>query len=275
MGQFCILESQARRGDWNMAVDMTLMDMVETGRLQFALRTYLWNPPCVSIGRLQKREAEVDPERVRSAGYDLVRRPTGGRAVLHHTELTYSIVASRNLPLASGSVSESIRRVAQPLVRAMRNLGADVHAGPAERHAAERRAPANPCFTSHGRWEIATEDGRKLVGSAQARRPGVFLEHGSIILENRQPLLADLLPEGVGEEWRERMRSLLARGTGGLRDLVPDISVSSLREGLRAEIEAELGRPLKPLDPRGLSPSDISRYRNASAIMMQEREPSS
>jgi len=243
------METGPRRGSWNMAADTVLMDMVERGDLEFVLRTYRWDPPCVSLGRLQRPGAEVDPERVGAAGFDLVRRPTGGRAVLHHTEITYSVVASRSLPLVAGSVSESLRRVSRPLTRALRGMGADVEAGPAERSSGGPRSPANPCFTSHGRWEITTSDGRKVVGSAQARRPGVFLEHGSIILENRQHLMADLLPERVPPEWRKRIRKLLLRGTGALCELVQDPDPQLLRDGLRREFGREVGRRLEPMDP--------------------------
>jgi lipoate-protein ligase A len=208
----------------------------------------------------------VDPEKVEAAGFDLVRRPTGGRAVLHHTEITYSVVASRSLPLVAGSVSESLRRVAGPLTRALRGMGADVEAGPAERSSGGARRPANPCFTSHGRWEITTRDGRKVVGSAQARRPGVFLEHGSIILENRQHLMADLLPESVPPEWRDRIRKLLLRGTGALCDLVEDPDPRLLRAGLRREFGREVGRRLQPMDPGDLDDEAVCAAADDSSL---------
>jgi lipoate-protein ligase A len=247
-----------RKGVWNMAADLVLMDMVDRGRPDFVLRTYQWDPPCVSLGRLQRPASEVDPLRVRAAGFDMVRRPTGGRAVLHHTEITYSIAASRSLPLVSGSVSESLRRISRPLAAALRALGADVSAGPAERRGPGRRRPANPCFTSHGRWEIATPDGRKLVGSAQARRRGVFLEHGSIILENRQHLMADLLPEGVSDRWRQRIRELLLRGTGALGELVEDLRPGDLRRALEVEFGKAVGRPLERMDPEELDSAEMA-----------------
>ncbi len=249
-----------------MAADMVLMDMVEGGRLDFVLRTYLWSPPCVSLGRLQRVSSEVDPERVRAAGFDLVRRPTGGRAVLHHTELTYSVVASRSLPLVAGSVSESLRRIAGPLSGALRALGAEVTAGPSKRRSPRGRIPANPCFTSHGRWEITTADGRKVVGSAQARRPGVFLEHGSIILRNRQHLMADLLPDGVSDRWRRRIRRLLESGTGALRKLVQDLDVEDIRAGLRREFGREVGCELSPMDSGELDESAVSAAMAACSL---------
>lgn len=249
MPAYAFMDTPPTTGAWNMAMDSALMDMVEGGDLQFCLRTYRWSPPCVSIGRFQRLADEVDPERVTSMGFQMVRRPTGGRAVLHHTELTYSLIARRSLPLVSGSISESLRRVSKILASALTGLGADVQAGPSERHAFGSRRPANPCFTSHGRWEITTFDGRKLVGSAQARRAEVFLEHGSIILENRQPLMAELLPDSVPQRWRNRIAEQLERGTGSLAESAPSAGVCEVRAALRAAFEEALDRRLLPLDP--------------------------
>jgi lipoate-protein ligase A len=266
MAAYAFLDTPPRPGAWNMAVDSALMDMVDGGGLALCLRTYMWSPPCVSIGRFQAPEEEVDPDAVRKMGFHLVRRPTGGRAVLHHAELTYSLVADRSLPLVRGSISESLRRVSCVLSSALRDVGAEVTAGPAERHAFEGRKPANPCFTSHGRWEVTTPDGRKLVGSAQARRAGVFLEHGSIILENRQPLMARLLPAGVSAEWRRRIARQLACGTGSLAESAPAATPADVACALRGAFEGALGRRLRKIEAADLDPDAVRAHMEACSL---------
>ncbi len=219
-------------GSWNMAVDQYLLERISGGDFGFILRTYGWNPPCISIGRFQDPEREVDLGKLLAAGIDIVRRPTGGRAVLHSSEVTYSVLAPVDHPLVSGSIDESLRKVAVPLIEALDSVGITAGVNPADRHLAGTSASANPCFTSHGRSEITTPDGRKLIGSAQARSRGVFLEHGSILLCNEQPRLADFLPAGIDRKRREFLRKSLSDGTGSLREMVPDMDRNELEDAL-------------------------------------------
>lgn len=143
------------------------------------LRLYRWRIPCLSVGYFQSALRDIDLDRCRSLGIDVVRRLTGGRAILHQEELTYSLVASQTDPVFAGGVLESYARVSQGLMSGLRRLGVVAQALGPWRGAGEERSPA--CFDAISGYEIAVE-GRKLVGSAQVRRGGVVLQQGSILL---------------------------------------------------------------------------------------------
>lgn len=228
-------------GSWNMAFDRLLMDLVRRGEYAFVLRTYGWDPACVSIGKLQKKEREIDTARLLADGYHIVRRPTGGRAVWHETEVTYSVVAPLDHPMVCGSLSEALKKVSIPMAEAISSLGVDVRTSSMEDHrAGGPRVAGNPCFTSHGKWEIGTPDGRKLVGSAQARSRGVFLEHGSILLKNDQMKILDYAPSSTPEGFRGILEKHLREGIASLREFVPEVSFQMVEKALHEAFSAKL-----------------------------------
>jgi lipoate-protein ligase A len=145
------------------------------------LRFYGWQPACLSLGYAQRAEREVDFESCERLGIDWVRRPTGGRAILHDwTELTYSLVACENDPQLNGGVLESYHKISRALIAGLHNLG--VGAESAGRDArGEQGASSAACFDAPSAYEVIFE-GRKLIGSAQARRSGALLQQGTILL---------------------------------------------------------------------------------------------
>ena len=160
-----------------MAVDEMLLDGTSTSA-SFTLRFYAWRVPTVSLGYMQPWRQGIDAELARRLAVDLVRRPTGGRAVLHSDELTYSLVGPSEYGPLAGGVVETYRRVAEGLCRGLRHLGADVDVvRPVGRE--ERRGRTGACFSSRSRYELTHGDS-KLVGSAQRRSDGRVLQHGSI-----------------------------------------------------------------------------------------------
>ncbi len=229
-----------RSGFFNMAVDICSMRLVQSGKTPAVFSTYMWAPHCLSIGRFQKAEKEVDIKRLIADGYHLVRRPTGGRAVWHGHELTYSLIAREDHPLVSGSIAESLEKVASILVEGLRKsaIPAILNSTPREMSAAGRKF--NPCFTSHGRSEIMTPDGRKLVGSAQARSHGIFIEHGSIIFTNQQMKAVDYLPEAASIKMKKTTRELLINGVGAVLEYNPDITPEILAENLHKQFAVQL-----------------------------------
>lgn len=195
-------------GATNMAIDEAILHALADGVGRPTLRFYQWDPPCLSLGYNQ-RYADVDEAACTRLGYTWVRRPTGGRAILHTDELTYSVVVPDDEPRMAGGVVESYRRLSAGLLAGLRALGADVF------QAQGAKAP-NPhqgavCFDTPSHYEI-TAGGKKLVGSAQVRRRGIVLQHGSL------PLTGDLTrifaclrlaePAGAGSQ----------RGTGSEQD---------------------------------------------------------
>jgi lipoate-protein ligase A len=161
-----------------MAVDETLLRSCEEGGAP-TLRLYAWRPATLSLGSRQAAETSHDPEFLRREGIALVRRPTGGRAVLHEHERTYAVVGRRG-PSFPGGVLDTYRRIALALQRAFRTLGVAAEVTDADtRGSGPDRNPL--CFASPSAHEIVVE-GRKLAGSAQLRGREAFLQHGSILL---------------------------------------------------------------------------------------------
>ena len=231
------LETAPADGAFNMAVDDALLRSVRAGGPP-TLRLYAWSPPCLSLGRNQPARGEYDAVRLASAGIDLVRRPTGGRAVLHDDELTYAVAAPVQL---FGSPRRAYRRVNEVLAEALRRLGAatTIQGG-------ERSAPAlstTPCFAEPAVGEIVA-GGRKVVGSAQVVEGGALLQHGSIPVGRSTALSnapADLLPllDGrpmlVGEIVPGASRgSIAAAIRDAWTDLVGPLHTGSLEEEERA-----------------------------------------
>lgn len=230
----------------NMAVDLCSMKLVQSGDARVIFRTYMWAPHCLSIGRFQKPEKEADVGRLLDDGYHIVRRPTGGRAVWHGHELTYSLVAVEDHPLVSGSIAESLEKVASILTKGLMNSGIPAVLNPGNRELSTAGREFNPCFTSHGRSEIMTTDGRKLVGSAQARSRGVFIEHGSIIFSNQQTKAVDYLPETASTTLKAKMRELLVKGVGSVLEYNPDITPEILAGNLHEQFAIHCGETPTP-----------------------------
>jgi lipoate-protein ligase A len=173
-------------GAENMALDEALMRRAaSTG--EAALRVYGWSQPTLSLGRNQLARGCYDLTRARTLGVRFVRRPTGGRAVLHHREVTYSVTAPAD---RLGALGESYGHINRLLLDGLRRLGV-----PAEIAAPMGGAPlpsSAPCFETPVLGEIIA-GGRKLIGSAQYREHDALLQHGSILVEDDQHLAAVLL----------------------------------------------------------------------------------
>lgn len=198
-----IREPEPRPGPWNMAVDEALLASVAQGASPPILRLYAWTPPCLSLGVAQP-VAEVDETRLRARGWDLVRRPTGGRAILHTDELTYAVIAPYSEPRVQGDVLTAYRVLAEGLLAALRCLGLT----PAMETSREpwNQERTNPvCFHVPAVYEI-TVQGRKILGSAQARKVEGVLQHGTLPLYGDITRIVDALafPD---EAARERARA--------------------------------------------------------------------
>lgn len=176
-------EPEATPGWYNMAADASLLEMSARGAEGF-LRLYRWNPHCLSFGRHEPALRRYDRDRIESLAIDVVRRPTGGRAVWHARELTYAVTAPENV---FGSLAQAYRSIHETLCRALGSLGIATTLAPAP--ASPSRLDAGACFTQPAGGEIMVS-GRKVVGSAQIRRRGALLQHGSILLDDDQDLVA-------------------------------------------------------------------------------------
>ena len=178
-----ILDRDPLPGDVNMACDEAISRMVSAGQQMPTLRLYGWQPPFISLG-LSQRINTVNEARCTAEGVGIVRRATGGLAILHTDELTYSIALPIAHPLASGDVMTSYRRIANAIIAALKILGVpDAHA---DAVAKADKAKTPVCFEAPSDYEVmsapAAQGGKKLVGSAQWRRVNGVLQHGSLPL---------------------------------------------------------------------------------------------
>lgn len=235
----------------NMAIDEAILIAHSEHRVLPTVRFYGWNPATLSLGYFQKAETEVDFAAVESNGIGLVRRPTGGRAVLHDDELTYSIIVSEQAPGIPTSVVEAYRVLSEGLVSGFKRLGLQAEmvslAGEEEKRRAEALGSA-ACFDSPSWYELVVE-GRKVAGSAQTRQKGAVLQHGSILINHDTDLLFRLL-RFPNEKIKERLKQKFADKAVTINavkqepttiDEVQDAFFHGFAEGLQVElVEAEL-----------------------------------
>jgi lipoate-protein ligase A len=179
-----LVRSSSGRGAWNMAVDEAVLEACGRGESLPTLRLYSWEPACLSLGYAQPVN-DVDHNALHHHGWDLVRRPTGGRAILHTDELTYAVIGPQHESRLAGSVLESYQVLSKALLEALHRLSipAQAEEKPVSATGGDPKGPV--CFEVPSNYEI-TVNGKKLIGSAQARRMGAVLQHGSF------PLLGDL-----------------------------------------------------------------------------------
>ncbi len=244
-----------RDGFHNMALDEALLeDCIERGFGAGAfpvLRVYGWTIPTLSLGRFQDALRAVDQDFCRERGIPVVRRPTGGAAVLHDREVTYCLVGPARVPPFAGSILESYRRIASGISAGLSLLGVEPDsAALAPRQ--PRAARPEQCFARASSYEI-TFGGRKVVGSAQVRRRGAALQHGSILLD-ASPDLFDEATGGLRGERRgwttlrqllgrkpafEEVALALARGVGEVFSVKWDVAdVTSREERLAAQLRS-------------------------------------
>ena len=241
-----LILSPPSTGVENMALDEAILMSVTAGEAPPTLRLYAWEPPCLSIGYAQP-VADVDQKMLDKYGWDLVRRPTGGRAILHTDELTYAIAASSTDQHVGGSVLESYKRISQGLVSSLTLLGLSVEVQPDLSVPEERRV--NPvCFQVPSAYEI-TVKGRKIIGSAQVRRRDSVLQHGSLPLHGDITRICKVLRFEDEDSRSQAVQFLQNRaatveellGTSVTWQRVADAVIQGFREAL--DLDLELASP--------------------------------
>lgn len=165
---------------YNMAMDEALLEWHSKGLIPPVLRFYGWNPPGLSVGYFQKIHGKIDVDAVEKLGFNLVRRQTGGRAVLHDKELTYSVIVKEDHEKMPTSVTDAYRVISQGLLEGFNLL--DIEADFAVPKGKIGRTNSAVCFDESSWYELIV-GGKKAAGSAQTRQKGVILQHGSIPIE--------------------------------------------------------------------------------------------
>jgi lipoate-protein ligase A len=204
VGPWRLLRHSLATGAENMAIDEAITMAIAEGQAPPTLRFYAWAPPCVSMGRNQKF-AEVDGDYCAARDYGIVRRPTGGRAILHTDELTYSVIAAPDHPLMAGLVLDSYLRLSAGLVAGLMRLGIAAEPAPGTNRPGPDVSAA--CFEVPSAYEIVAGT-RKVLGSAQARRARSVLQHGSLPLTGDLTRVVDCLTF-ADEAERETLRRSL------------------------------------------------------------------
>jgi lipoate-protein ligase A len=210
-----------------MAVDEALMDSARAG--QTTLRLYGWEPGCLSFGRNQTARGRYDGARAAERGIDVVRRPTGGRSVFHHRELTYSVTG----PVETwGGLRSAYLRINRGLAAGLRALGVPARVVDERGNGPIPRPTVRACFRDPLPGEVIV-GGRKLIGSAQWRDGGALLQHGSVLLHNDQSTVEDLRIGGV------RGAEVPAAGLAEYLDPLPD--TDTIAAALSVSFAADLG----------------------------------
>ena len=230
MESWRLLVSPADRGARNLATDQAVAEHVRDGASPPTLRFYTWRPAALSLGYGQPLKA-VATDLARQCGIDLVRRPTGGQAILHNDELTYALMLPRTHALAAGGVLRSYERLSAGFERGFAALGLDTRQGDWQSDAADGAGLL--CFASPSTHELSAK-GVKIMGSAQTRLRGALLQHGSIPFAH-DPRIYDLL------------RLPRSHTLTGLRDLLaPAPTVGALIETLATGFSDALQVALTP-----------------------------
>ncbi len=204
-----LLEPKPRSGAENMALDEAIMDAVAVGQAPPTLRLYQWAPPALSLGKRQPLSG-VRLDRCALDGVDVVRRATGGLAILHTDELTYSIATRQDDPRATGAILDAYRSLSEGLVRALAHLGAVAEMAPVSPGAAHSASAI--CFEQPSAYEISVA-GRKLIGSAQVRPQGRVLQHGSLPLTGDIGRIVEYLRFDSSDERESLRHHLRTRAT--------------------------------------------------------------
>ena len=255
MEKWRVIEDGPKDGQSNMAIDSAILAACESGEVLPTLRLYSWERPTLTIGYAQDIDREIDFDRCREFDIQVVRRPTGGRALLHHHELTYSITVPIPHPKFPNSLHGAYKVIAQALLEGLEALGIrDAILANASGLSRRYFYPHSPsCLSSINHWEIEVK-GAKLVGSAQRRKKRAFLQHGSILIDCDRLLSISLFKYNTSDS-RARSMNILNNNVITLSEyLGKDVTREEVSQALKQGFSRTLfGRWIQG----SLSPSEL------------------
>lgn len=231
---------------YNMALDEALLDWHSQGEIPPVIRFYEWNPATLSIGYFQQVHKDINFEAVKEQNLGFIRRPTGGRAVLHDKELTYSVIVTESYPNMPETVTEAYRVISEGILQGFRLLGLDAYFSVPEtkEQLDDLKKPKSAvCFDAPSWYELVVE-GKKVAGSAQTRQKGVILQHGAILLDLNEELLLSVFNFAT-DEAKERMRKKLPEKAVAMNQFVDtpftiEQCVNAFFKGFEAALDIEL-----------------------------------
>ncbi|WP_456274071.1 lipoate--protein ligase family protein [Bacillus sp. AK031] len=235
---------------FNMALDEALLDWHSEGKTPPVIRFYGWDPATLSVGYFQKVEKEINMDAVKEHGLGFVRRPTGGRGVLHEHELTYSVIVSEDHPEMPKTVTEAYRVISEGILQGFRSLGLEAYFA-VPRTEEEKQGLKNPrsavCFDAPSWYELVVE-GRKVAGSAQTRQKGVILQHGSILLDLDEDKLFSLF-KYPNDRVKERMQRAFKSKAVAMNEISKEkVTLEMAKAAFKEGFEQGLGIELEPYD---------------------------
>jgi lipoyl(octanoyl) transferase len=245
-----LIKDSYHNGFINMAVDEAIMIAHKNGLVPPTIRFYQWSPPAVSLGYFQDLKKEINVKVCQEIGIDIVRRPTGGKAVLHDQELTYSFIIKENDPLVNDSILETYKKISGGIIRGLSYLGIKAELVPLrdklENNLLGRSDKArihhldfkSICFSVPSQYEVQVE-GKKIVGSAQVRKGGVVLQHGSLLIKLEKDKLFSVF-NFPSVQIREKLKSKF-KATSLEEILKRKINFSELSNILPRGFEEEFG----------------------------------
>lgn len=246
MKQWYFINSGPCSPSFNMALDEALLNWHSEKLIPPVIRFYEWNPATLSIGYFQQAHKEINIDEVYRQGLGFVRRPTGGRAVLHDKELTYSIIVEETYPNIPPTVTEAYKVLSEGLLVGFQNLG--LHAYFSVPDTKDKRDDLkNPksavCFDAPSWYELVVE-GKKVAGSAQTRQKGVILQHGAILLDLDIEQLLSVF-QFSSEKMKEKMRIKLPEKAVAMNTLVDkpftiEQCVQAFKAGFEEALQIEL-----------------------------------
>ncbi len=245
-----LIKDSYHTGFMNMAIDEAIMIAHREGLVPPTIRFYQWSPPAVSLGYFQDLKKEIDVDVCQDMRIDIVRRPTGGKAVLHDKELTYSFIIKENHPLVNDSILETYKKISGGMIRGLSYLGIKAELVPLR-----EKLKSNPllkgkkseirhsdfksiCFSVSSQYEVQVK-GKKIVGSAQVRKREIVLQHGSLLIELEKDKLFSVF-NFPSAKIRERLK-IRFKATSLEETLKKKINFSELSEILPRGFEEEFG----------------------------------
>ncbi|MDI6605023.1 MAG: biotin/lipoate A/B protein ligase family protein [Thermoanaerobacteraceae bacterium] len=241
MKEWRLIHIEKHNAFQNMAIDEAIMTACREGKVPPTLRFYTWDPPGLSLGYFQKYDKEVNEDMCKKFGIDIVRRPTGGRAVLHDAELTYSFVIPEVNDYLDKTIMGSYKKISEALIRGLKHTGIDAN----NVHKAEQsKSLSAACFDAPSWYEIVVE-GKKLVGSAQTRNEGMLLQHGSIVIDWNLDMFIELLRLKSEKTKNFLKENLMKKSTTIKNILNKDIDINLLADNIKRGFEEEFEISLK------------------------------
>jgi lipoyl(octanoyl) transferase len=242
------IDSGNGSASFNMALDEALLEWHSRGEIPPVIRFYGWSPAALSIGYFQKVEKEINLSVVNELGLGFVRRPTGGRGVLHEHELTYSVIVSEAHPKMPKTVAEAYHVISEGILKGFHQLGLEAYFA-VPKTVEERDVLKSPhsavCFDAPSWYELVVE-GRKVAGSAQTRQKGVILQHGSILLDLDEDKLFSLF-NYPNERVKERMKKTFKNKAVAINNLCSKpIIIDQAKTAFKTGFEEGLNIQLEP-----------------------------